>query len=134
FSRRVIGWSMSEHPNRDLVLKSLQMAIEQRGEPAKLFHSDRGVQYASDDMQRLLTKHSISCSMSRTGDCWDNAVVESFFHSLKVERVHRRTYQTRIEARQSIFDYIERFYNRRRRHSTLGYRSPAEFEMLANAA
>ena len=111
------------------------MALTRRPPTKGLVHySDRGVQYASYDYQRALTQHGIACSMSRNGNCWDNAVVESFFHTLKVELVHHRRYLTREEARQDIFEWIEVFYNRQRRHSTLGYRSPAEFEAMTKVA
>lgn len=135
YSRAVIGWSMGERLTADLATQALTMALWRR-KPARglLHHSDRGIQYAAGDYQRLLADHGIACSMSRKGNCWDNAVVESFFHTLKVELVHHRRYLTRDEARQDIFEWIEVFYNRQRRHSTLGYRSPAEFEMMAKVA
>jgi len=118
-----------------LVTDALTMAIWRRGKPeALLHHSDRGSQYTSEQFQRLLADHGITCSMSRAGNVWDNAVMESFFSSLKTERTARRTYRTRDEARADVFDYLERFYNPRRRHSTLGYLSPAEFEMRATSA
>lgn len=135
YSRTVIGWAMGERLTAELATQALRMALWQR-KPAGglLHHSDRGIQYASGDYQRLLADHGIACSMSRKGNCWDNAVVESFFHTLKVELVHHRRYLTRDEARQDIFEWMEVFYNRQRRHSTLGYRSPAEFEMMAKVA
>jgi len=102
--------------------------------PGLLHHSDRGSQYASGDYQKLLKARGIVCSMSRKGNCWDNAVMESFFGSLKTELVCHRNYETRREAQSEIFDYIEVFYNRQRFHSALGYRSPAEFEKMAKAA
>src|SRR5690606_34787621 len=105
-----------------------------RSDCSFLTSSDRGIQYAAGDYQRLLAEHGIACSMSRKGNCWDNAVVDSFFHTLKVELVHHRGYLTREEARQDIFEWIEVFYNRQRRHSTLGYRSPAEFEAMSKVA
>ncbi len=111
---------------------ALDMALGQRTcvAPVELLHhSDRGVQYASDDYQKLLADHAITPSMSRKGNCWDHAVTESFFGSLKTELVHHERYATRTEAQRSIFEYIESFYNRRRRHSTLGYVSPVEYEM-----
>ena len=112
-----------------LVLDALTMALWRRGKPAQLLHhSDQGSQYTSEDFQRLLSAEGITCSMSRRGDCWDNSAVESFFASLKKERVYRKTYATRDAARADIFDYIEAFYNSRRRHSTLGQVSPNEFE------
>ena len=129
FSRRVVGWSMQSSMTAQLVLDALIMALWRRGKPNELLHhSDQGSQYSSEDFQRLLSAQGITCSMSRKGDCWDNSAVESFFASLKKERVHRKTYATRDAARADIFDYIEAFYNTRRRHSTLGQVSPAEFE------
>jgi len=135
FSRRVVGWSMSARMTAQLVTDALTMAIWRRGKPqALLHHSDRGSQYTSDQFQRLLTDHGVTCSMSRSGNVWDNAAMESFFSSLKTERTARRTYRTRDEARADVFDYVERFYNPRRRHSTLGYLAPTEFEMRAQSA
>ncbi len=132
FSRRVVGWSMKNRMKADLVTDALMMAIWRRGPADKLLHhSDQGSQYASDQFQRLLAAHGIACSMSRRGDCWDNAAVESFFATLKAERVDRKTYRNRDEARADVFDYIERFYNPRRRHSTLGYLSPMDYEKQA---
>lgn len=130
FSRRVVGWSMSASMTAQLVMDALNMAIWRRGQPrALVHHSDRGSQYVAKDFQRLLAHHGIACSMSRKGDCWDNSAMESFFSTLKTERVDRRSrYRSRDEARADIFDYIERFYNPRRRHSTLGYISPVQFE------
>ena len=135
YSRFVVGWAMSERITRELVMDALKMAIWQR-KPGRglLHHSDRGVQYASNDYQALLTIHGFVCSMSRKGDCWDNAVAESFFHTLKTELVHHQDYETRREAKQEIFEFMEVFYNRRRLHSSLGYKSPAEFERIANVA
>ncbi len=129
YSRRIIGWSMSRRINRHLVLNALSMALGQRRPGTNLIHhSDRGVQYLSDDFQALLKKHGITCSMSDKGSCYDNAVVESFFATLKRERLKRKNYRTRDEARADVFDYIERFYNRKRRHGTIGNISPVEFE------
>lgn len=129
FSRQVVGWSMSARMTAALVTDALMMALWRRGRSQELLHhSDQGSQYASEDFQRLLSDQGITCSMSRRGDCWDNAAMESFFATLKRERVNRRVYRTRDEARADVFDYIERFYNPRRRHSTLGYLSPVEFE------
>lgn len=129
FSRRAVGWSMSPVMTAQFVLDALMMAVWRRGKPRQLLHhSDQGSQYTSDEFQRLLAEHGIVCSMSRRGDCWDNAAMESFFSTLKLERANRRRYQTRDEARADLFDYIERFYNPRRKHSTLGNISPAEFE------
>jgi putative transposase len=108
---------------------ALMMALWRRGKPTELLHhSDQGSQYTSEDFQRLLAAEGITCSMSRRGDCWDNSAIESFFASLKKERVYRKVYRTRDEGRADIFDYIEAFYNSRRRHSTLGQISPNEFE------
>lgn len=134
FSRRIVGWAMRPWLTTAIGLEALQAALlTRRPPPALLHHSDRGGQYASGEYQTLLAQHRIQCSMSRAGDCWDNAVVESFFASLKTERVHHRYYRTRAEAKADVFDYIERFYNRQRRHSSLGYLSPADYEQ-ANAA
>lgn len=127
FSRRIVGWSMNKLINRHLVIDAMAMALGQRDKPV-LHHSDRGAQYSSDDFRDLLKKHGIECSMSRRGNCYDNAPVESFFSSLKRERVRRQTYKTRDEAKADVFDYIECFYNRKRRHTYLGYISPVEFE------
>lgn len=128
-SRRVVGWSMSARMTAQPVLDALMMAIWRRGRPQELLHhSDQGSQDTAEDFQRLLADQGIRCRMSRRGDCWDNAAMESFFSTLKMERVNRRRYRTRDEARADIFDYIERFYNPRRRHSTLGQISPMEFE------
>jgi transposase InsO family protein len=128
-SRRVVGWSMGDHMRTDLVSDALEMALARRQPAAGLLHhSDRGVQYASDDYQGLLSRHGIEASMSGKGDCWDNAVMESFWATLKTELVHHEHYQTREQARRSIFEYIEVFYNRKRLHSSLGYVSPETFE------
>ena len=135
FSRRVVGWSMKAEMTAQLVTDALVMAIWRRGKPdALLHHSDQGSQYTSEQFQRLLADHGISCSMSRSGNVWDNAAMESFFSSLKTERTARRVYRTRDQARADVFDYIERFYNPARRHSTLGYLSPIEFEKQAALA
>jgi len=133
FSRRIVGWSMRDHLKSELVSEALQMAIRSR-RPANglLHHSDRGVQYACGDYQRLLAEHRIECSMSRSGNCYDNAVTESFFGTLKTELVHDANYPTHEKATQSIFEYIEVFYNRQRRHSSLGYLSPEAFEAKLN--
>ena len=129
FSRKIVGWSVSERIDTELVKSALQMATTQRAPgPGLLHHSDRGVQYASDAYQQILDDLGAVCSMSRKGDCWDNAMMESFFGSLKTEWVYGKDYQTREEAKQDIFKYIEMFYNRQRRHASLGYVSPAEFE------
>lgn len=132
YSRKIVGWSMSDRIDSRLVVDAIQMAI-QRELPGEglIAHSDRGVQYASEHYQCLLRKHAVTCSMSRKGNCWDNAPMESFFATLKKERVHHECYATRDEARQSLFEYIEVFYNRVRRHSSLGYQSPLQFEQAA---
>jgi putative transposase len=129
YSRRVVGWAMAEHLESRLVVDALALAVQRRlpGE-GLLAHSDRGSQYASDHYQRLLARHGIRCSMSRRADCWDNAPMESFFASLKKELVHGADFATRAEARAAIVEYIEVFYNTKRRHSSLGYVSPAEYE------
>lgn len=131
FSRQVVGWSLSIRMSRKLVMDALLMAIWRR-RPASglIFHSDRGSQYCSNDFQKMLTAHGMLSSMSRKGNCWDNSVAESFFGSLKTERVFFSNYITREEARRDIVDYIEMFYNSYRRHSYLGYVSPKEFEKL----
>jgi putative transposase len=129
YSRRIVGWSMQASMTAKLVTDALLMALWRRGKPRELLHhSDQGSQYTSEEFQRLLSEHGILCSMSRLGDVWDNSAMESFFSSLKIERVNRRQYRTRDEARADVFDYIERFYNPRRRHSSIGYVSPVEFE------
>ena len=125
FSRRVVGWSMTESMESRCVVDALGMALAARCPGAGLLaHSDRGSQYASDHYQRALAGHGIRCSMSRRGNCWDNAPMESFFASLKKELVHHEKYATRADARSSLFEYIEVFYNRERRHSALGVRCP----------
>jgi transposase InsO family protein len=132
FSRAVVGWAMRENLDRRLTLSALDMALSTRVLSAGLLHhSDQGCQYASGDYQRKLALHGIRCSMSRRGNCWDNAPVESFFGTLKTELVHHQRFVTRAQAKAALFQYIEGFYNRRRRHSALGYRSPAEHEYLA---
>ena len=129
FHRKVVGWAMDRWITRQLVIDAINMAIKSGDQkPGLIHHSDRGVQYASHEFQALLKTHSIQCSMSRKGDCWDNAVAESFFHTLKVELIHGKTYNTRQKAKMAIFEYIEVFYNRQRRHSYLGYQSPVDFE------
>ena len=129
YSRRIVGWSMSRWISRHLAIDALNMAIDQRlPGGALIHHSDRGSQYTSDDFRDELDKHGIQCSMSARGNCYDNAVVESFFGLLKRERVNRTRYLTRDDAKADVFDYIERFYNRKRRHGRLGNISPADFE------
>lgn len=132
-SRRILGWAMADHMRVELVLDALQMALTRRG-PVKelLHHSDRGSQYACAGYRAALADAGIECSMSRTGNCYDNAVMESFWASLKIEEVYRRTYATRAQATTAIFNYIEIFYNRTRRHSALGYLSPEAFEAQRN--
>ena len=131
WSRRVVGWSMQENLERSLVLEALDAALRMRrpqGAGELICHSDRGSQYASGDYQTVLRENGITCSMSRKGNCYDNAPVESFFASLKRELIYRRRFATREEARTAVFAWIEGWYNRKRRHSALGYLSPEEFE------
>jgi putative transposase len=130
FSRKVVGWSMQAYQDRRLTLAALDMAIDARrpAPGALVHHSDRGVQYACDDYRSALVDAEITPSMSRTGDCWDNAVVESFFSTLKHELVYRTTFANHDTARSALFQYIECFYNRRRLHSSLGYLSPEDYE------
>ena len=130
-SWRVIGWAMSDSLGRELALDALDMALQTRDPPnGLLHHSDRGCQYASADYQSALAERGIRCSMSRKGNCWDNAVAESFFGTLKTELVHETAYATRAQARASIFEYLEVFYNRRRRHSSLEYLCPVDYESM----
>lgn len=135
YSRRVIAWGMGSRLTQELVAGALTMAVERR-RPASglLHHTDRGSQYAAATYRELLAGHGLTASMSRRGNCWDNAVVERFFHTLKTEHVHHQRYRTREEARQDIFEWIEVFDNRVRRHSTPGDRSPAEFEAMATGS
>ncbi len=130
FSRNIIGWSMDSHMKVDLVEEAFNMAYDKR-QPSEglIFHSDRGSQYASNEFTKLLISKKIIASMSRKGNCWDNACAESFFHSLKTEEVYFNYYNSRAEAKRNIFEYIEVFYNRKRRHSYLGYMSPVNFEL-----
>jgi len=134
FSRRVVGWSMDATMTSRLVVDALEMALARRlkGSSDLVAHSDRGSQYASEHYRRRLSEEGITCSMSRRGNCWDNAPMESFFASLKKELVHDEDYATRDEATASIFEYIEAFDNRVRRHSSLGYVAPAEYERRHN--
>ena len=133
YSRRLTGWAMSVHINTELILAAWGMALTQRQPPAGLvFHSDRGVQYASHDYRQALENAQAITSMSRKGNCYDNAARESFWSTLKQELIYRRHFKTRDEARQAIFDFIEVFYNRRRLHSSLDYRSPLDFETQNN--
>ena len=132
FSRRVVGWSMSATMTAQLVTDALLMAIWRRGKPdALLHHSDQGSQYTSEQFRTLMQDNGVTCSMSRSGNVWDNAAMESFFSTLKTERTERKVYRSRNQARADIFDFIERFYNPIRRHSTIGYLSPIEFERRA---
>lgn len=134
YSRRIVGWSMQSRMTSQLVADALVMAVWRRGRPQELLHhSDQGSQYTSEHFQRLLAQQGITCSMSRAGEVWDNSAMESFFSSLKTERTERRLYRSRDEARADVFDYIERFYNPTRRHSTLGYISPVQFEEAQKA-
>lgn len=134
-SRRIVGWSMAATLHTTIVVDALRMAIDlRRPEPGLIHHSDRGVQYASAEFRTLLAAHGLVGSMSRQGNCYDNAVKESFFHTLKTELVNHERYRTRDEARASVFEYIEAFYNRQRIHSTLGYQSPADFERTRTVA
>lgn len=134
-SRRVIGWSMRDSLEAELTLRALRMALATRRPPPGLIHhSDRGVQYACSEYRALLAAHGIDASMSRTGDCWDNAVAESFFATLEFELIQRNTWHTRDEARQALFTYIETWYNRKRRHSTLHYLSPMQYEQRLQQA
>ena len=131
YARRVVGWSMAQTLESRLVVDALALAVQRRLPGAGLLaHSDRGSQYASDHYQTLLGQHGITCSMSRRADCWDNAPMESFFASLKKELVHDAHFATRVQARAAIVEYIEVFYNTKRRHSSLGYVSPAEYERI----
>jgi putative transposase len=129
FSRRIVGWSMNDHMRAELVVDALQMAVvRRRPDPGLIHHSDQGSQYVSLGFGQACNKAGISRSMGSTGVCWDNAVAETFFATLKKEMVYRRTWPTRSELGTEVFEYIEAFYNRRRRHSTLGYLSPADYE------
>lgn len=133
YSRRIVGWAMSERIDTALVLKALAMALLHRNPPANLlFHTDRGVQYASGDYRQALGNAGLIASMSRRGNCYDNATMESFWATLKLELVYRRSFDTRAQARTQIFDYIETFYNRQRAHSALDYHSPVDFELKNN--
>jgi len=129
YSRAVIGWSIQSTMTRELVCNALMMALWRREFPRDvLCHSDRGSQYCSEDYQKMLKRHGLICSMSRKGNCWDNAVAESFFHSIKTEMIYSERYATREIAKQSIFQYIEVYYNRIRRHSSIGSMAPMVFE------
>jgi transposase InsO family protein len=133
YSRKIVGWAMSERIDTHLVLQALNMALVHRTPPANLlFHSDRGVQYASGDFRQALSQASLVASMSRKGNCYDNATMESFWSTLKLELVYRGHFPTRAQARAEIFDYIEVFYNRTRAHSALDFKSPVDFETFKN--
>jgi putative transposase len=133
YSRKIVGWAMSERMDTALVASALSMALLHRQPPAKLlFHSDRGVQYASGDFRQALQTANLVASMSRKGNCYDNATMESFWSTLKLELVYRGRFDTRAEARTQIFDFIEVFYNRQRLHTALNYRSPVDFELINN--
>lgn len=129
FSRKIVGWALDTHMRESLILEALDMAVSNRPiQHGALIHSDRGVQYRGNEYQEALRTHGLCCSMSRKGNCWDNAVMESFFSRLKVELIYAENYRTIEEARPGIFEYIEMFHNRKRRHSALGYVSPHEYE------
>jgi putative transposase len=131
FSRQVIGWAMSTSNNTQLVQDALTMAIWRSGDVrGVIVHFDQGATYAAGDYQNQLSEHQLRCSMSRKGECLDNAVAESFFGTLKNELVHHEDYYTRAQAKQSIFEYIEVFYNRQRRHASLNYLTPVEYEAI----
>jgi transposase InsO family protein len=135
YARAVIGWAMGSRLTGELTQQALEMALYRRQpKPGLLHHSDQGSQYAATAYQQHLRAAGITGSMSRRGNCWDNACVESFFGTLKQELIHHRRYRTREEAKQEIFEYLDVFYNRQRRHSTLGYQSPAEYEATAAVA
>lgn len=134
-SRKIVGWAMEGRMSADLTVRALDMALAQRNPGAELLHhSDRGSQYAAMEYQEMLNRHGITVSISRKRDCWDNAPMESFFGKLKTELVHHKDYKTHKEAKADVFDYIEVFYNRQRRHSSLGYLSPADFEAKEKVA
>lgn len=133
YSRKIVGWAMSERIDTTLILKALAMALLHRNAPAGLlFHSDRGVQYASADYRAALANAGLTPSMSRKGNCYDNAFIESFWSTLKMDLIYRRAFSTRVEAKREIFDYIEVFYNRQRSHTALGCLSPVDFELMNN--
>lgn len=135
YSRKVVGWAMSNSNNRQLVCSALNMAIEHRQpKPGLLHHSDQGITYTSAQYRELLKKHEMKTSMSRKGNCHDNAVAESFFANLKNELIYHQDFKTRSEARSAIFDYIELFYNRKRLHQTLNYQTPDEYERMQAVA
>jgi len=135
FNRQIVGWSMDNRMTQDLVINALQQAVWRR-KPGSgcIFHSDRGSQYAGHKFRKLLSKHKFIQSMSGKGNCYDNAIMETFFHTLKTELIYFESYQTRREAKKSVFEYIEMYYNRIRKHSALNYKSPLDFERLAGVA
>ncbi len=134
YSRRIVGWSMQSSMTSQLVADASMMAVWRRGKPVELLHhSDQGSQYTSEHFRELLKEQGITCSMSRAGEVWDNSAMESFFSSMKTERMARKVFRNREQARAEVFDYIERFYNPTRRHSTLGYISPIAFEKAREA-
>ena len=128
FSRKIVGWALDSHMREGLILQALNMAVSGRELKDTVIHSDRGVQYRGNEYQAALEQHGLTCSMSRKGNCWDNAVMESFFSRLKVELIYAENYKKVEDARAGIFEYIEIFYNRLRRHSAIGYISPHEYE------
>jgi putative transposase len=131
YSRKIIGWQLDKHLGSDLAERALKNAlVERRVDKGIIFHSDQGIQYASESFRKILKDNGFIQSMSRKGNCWDNAITETFFHTLKTELIDRTKYKTREEARRSIFEYIEIFYNRKRLHSSIGYLSPVEYEKL----
>lgn len=133
YSRAIVGWAMDSRPTQALTIGALTMALWRRGRvTGLLLHSDQGAQYRAADYHALMQASGIECSMSRKGNCWDNAAMESFFHTLKTERTHHYHYRARDDARQSVFEYIETFYNTRRRHSYLNYMSPLDYEKYHN--
>ncbi len=135
YSNLIVAWFMSSRMTKKLVLDAIQMAVDQRRtRPGLIHHSDQGLQYASKAYRTKLKSHRMICSISRKGDCWDNAPMESWFHSLKTELVAHKDYLTRMQTKTDIFEYIEVFNNRSRRHSNLGYMSPANYEMINMAA
>jgi transposase InsO family protein len=135
YSRQIVGWSMSNRLTQDLAIQALRQALWRRKPlPGCIFHSDRGSQYAGEAFRTMLTQYGFRQSMSGAGNCYDNAIMETFFHTLKTELVYFERYETRSEAQTSIFEYIEVFYNRQRRHSSLNYKSPVDFEQLAEVA
>jgi transposase InsO family protein len=135
FTRKIVGWQTSHRATQELVINALQRAVwREKPAPGAIFHSDRGVQFASYDFKELLQEHHFIQSMSRKGNCYDSAPIESFFHTLKTEWVYHEVYRSRDQALRSLFEYIEIFYNRYRRHSSIGYRTPIEMEKIAKAA